>query len=234
MNSILLQFLISLLSAIIVVALYHFFIKNRLKARDDESRMFELESAVRRLVKELPKTSQSINTKSSNNDIVLTKKGKKKEKKKRDNSAMRVYDSNDSSSIVINEAIDKTKEDFEVKETIKEEVEANQEKMNEPTPSETKYTSLTISDGKLVEATIGQTVYYRSWLQKGRIFFEFYCERSRMMKAINNRSAILDPCCIKDESSVLPDQANYVENIRPGELDSDYSIIKKTTIKFIK
>lgn len=96
----------------------------------------------------------------------------------------------------------------------------------------TNFTLLSISEGKLVEVAFGQTSYYRAWRQKDKIFFEFFCDAQRIQKAINNRSAIIDPCCIKDDQSVEPDKATSIMTVRKGELDNNFNILLKAKIKF--
>ena len=232
MNSILTQIFISLFISFIVLLLYHFIMQRKwTNKREVDSRLFELESAVRRLSNNLPTANNSGSDLSKNKDILMVKDGKKKDKKKHDRNPNKRDNSNHVSQLEdnnLNDAEDNTSEVMQLREN------PSVAEPQKPGSIEVKYTNLTISDGKLVEASIGQTAYYRSWLQKGKILFEFNGERQRMKKAIYNRTAILDPFCLKDASSILPEEANYLETIHPGELDSDYNIIKKATIKYLR
>jgi hypothetical protein len=197
--------------------------------REVNSRLFELESAVRRLSNGLS-TKDTGSDSSKDKGIIVVKGSKKKDKKKHERNSNQIASADNPSQFEERDLY----EEENVSEGVQTKEDSSIEEPRKTTSNDVKYISLTISDGKLVEASFGQTAYYRSWQQKGKYFFEFNCERQRMKKAINNRTAILDPCCNKESSSVLPDEANYIESIRPGELDSDFNIIKKATIKFIR
>ena len=106
------------------------------------------------------------------------------------------------------------------------------EEQIESKPADAKFTYLSVSEGKLVEVSTRQASYYRAWKHKGRIFFEFFCDPQKVKKAINNRSAIIDPCCVKAESSKEPDISSNIVTIRQGELDNSFNIKTKVTIKF--
>lgn len=232
MNNIFIQIIISFLSSLIVVALYHVLIKKWLNKKEVESRLFELESAVRRISNDISVSKKSsISESSKSNGIEIVKGGKKKDKRKQDRNYGRTADSDEQTNTESRALLEEVENTSEV---VEDNATPIIEEPKKAGTREVKYINLTISDGKLVEASIGQTTYYRSWHHKDKIFFEFYCERNTMKKAIYNRTAILDPCCNKDASSVLPDEANYIETLRPGELDSDFNIIKKATIKFIR
>lgn len=97
-------------------------------------------------------------------------------------------------------------------------------------PENVKYTDLSVVDGKLVPWSLGKTSYYHYWEYDGRYFFEFSCEKSKVAKAINNRSAVIDPFCQKDSSSVAVDAANDIITDKFGELDSELNVISKSTI----
>ncbi|MGM9799849.1 MAG: hypothetical protein ACI30M_04110 [Muribaculaceae bacterium] len=94
------------------------------------------------------------------------------------------------------------------------------------------YILLSISDGRLVQASSSQTPYYRAWRQGGRLLYEFYCDSQKVKKAINNCSAIIAPFCLKDVKSVELNQAEAIKTVQFGELDSNYEILNKTIIKF--
>ena len=100
-------------------------------------------------------------------------------------------------------------------------------------PTNVEYTLLTVVDRKLVPQQLGQTAYYRCWHDGGKIWFEFSCDSSKVKKVILNRDSIIAPCCVKDVNSLEPNDANDIETIEFGELDSNYQIISKSTIKYI-
>lgn len=97
-------------------------------------------------------------------------------------------------------------------------------------PENVTYTDLAVVDGKLVPWSMGKTSYYHYWEYEGRYFFEFFCEQTKAAKAINNRSAIIDPFCQKDSSSVAVDKANSMIIDKFGELDSELNVISKSII----
>lgn len=98
-------------------------------------------------------------------------------------------------------------------------------------PENVEYTALTVTDGKLTLASPSQVSYYRAWEIEGDIFYEFYSDKTA--KAINNRSAIIEPFCEKEPTSIPADQASHVETVLYGFLNKDYSVKTKTTIKFV-
>jgi len=102
----------------------------------------------------------------------------------------------------------------------------------ESKPENVLYHDLAVSDGRLIPCAIGQTAYYHYWNYKGRKFFEFYCEPSKVAKAVNNRSAIIDPFCQKTSGSVNVDQSKSMEIIEFGELDDNLNIISKSIISY--
>lgn len=99
-------------------------------------------------------------------------------------------------------------------------------------PENVVYTNMAVSEGHLVPHTVGQTYYYHSWEYDGRYFFEFYCDQSKMTKAINNRSVLLEPFCQKEANSASVDEAKSVEIIEYGEIDKEFNIISKSVIRF--
>lgn len=117
-------------------------------------------------------------------------------------------------------------------QTLDNQENVRQEAQIETKPIATQYTYLSVSEGKLVEVTPGQASYYRAWKHKGRILFEFFCDPQKVKKVINNRSAIIDPCCVKADSSKEPDNASSIVIVRHGELDDSFRIKTKVTIKF--
>lgn len=101
-------------------------------------------------------------------------------------------------------------------------------------PEIVTYCDLAVSDGHLVSCAVGQTTYFRSWEYDGKYYFEFYCEPSKVLKAFNNRSVIIDPFCQKDNDSVPVDEAKTLTTIEFGEIDANFNIIRKSTVRFDK
>ena len=93
----------------------------------------------------------------------------------------------------------------------------------------TSYNDLTVVNGNLIKAESEQTTYYRMWCEGGEILFEFV-NNDRTRKAINNRTIIIEPFCIKLEDSKSPDTSEMIETITPGILNDDYSLRKKAEI----
>lgn len=94
------------------------------------------------------------------------------------------------------------------------------------------YIYLNVSDGKLVPSN-KQTSYYRVWRENGNLLYEFYCDESKMKKAINNRSVLIDPFCMKEKNSVEADLAKQIISNKPGKLDENFTVLDPTIIKFI-
>lgn len=94
-----------------------------------------------------------------------------------------------------------------------------------------EFVALTVTDGQLSIALPSQVAYYRAWTSNGKIFYEFYSEKTA--KAINNRNAIIEPFCEKDPTSVQVDKASAIETCQFGTLNSDYTLNTKTIIKFV-
>lgn len=99
-------------------------------------------------------------------------------------------------------------------------------------PENVTYINLGVSDGKLVPCSVGQTSYYRYWEYEGRFFYEFFCEPSKVAKAVNNRSVIIDPFCQKDSDSVAVDESKSMTINEFGELDGNLNIISKSIISY--
>ena len=99
-------------------------------------------------------------------------------------------------------------------------------------PSNVTFTTLAVSEGRLVPNTVGQTAYYRSWEYEGRFFFEFFCDKSKTEKAINNHYVIIDPFCQRSVNSKPIDTAKRMTNMEYGEIDSNYTVISKSIILF--
>ena len=91
------------------------------------------------------------------------------------------------------------------------------------------YDELTVKNGILIKVEPNDTIYYCSWNRKGKKYFKFV-NNERTRKAINNRTVIIDPFCIKQEGSKSPDLSEEIETIIPGILSEDYSIIRKAEI----
>nr|WP_311521887.1 hypothetical protein [uncultured Porphyromonas sp.] len=94
------------------------------------------------------------------------------------------------------------------------------------------YTYLSVEEGRFVESTLGKTSYYRYRVINDRLFFEFFCEDSRVSKAINNHSAIIDPFCIRTDDSKPYNEAKFIETREKGELDSNLDIMSKPLVHF--
>jgi len=116
--------------------------------------------------------------------------------------------------------------------------EDNNEKTDAANSNNTNYSSLVrqfnfielaVINGNLVKAESEQTTYYRSWREKGQILFEFV-NNDRTRKAINNRTIIIEPFCIKLESSKSPDNSEEIETKTPGILNDDFTLKKKAEI----
>lgn len=130
------------------------------------------------------------------------------------------------------ERVRKKQEEFDRKATLAEGIKKQTFNPLISKPADVSYQALAVSDGKLCPCEIGQTQYYRCWEYEGRLFFEFYCDKSKAAKAINNRSAILDPFCVKNPNSVPVDSAKSMVIEEFGELDNDYNVLSKSQIKF--
>lgn len=98
-----------------------------------------------------------------------------------------------------------------------------------PVVSQTDYNDLTVLNGNLVKAEYEHTIYYHSWRSDGKLLYEFV-NNERTRKAINNRTIIIEPFCIKQESSKSPDVSEEIETMVPGILNEDYTIAKKAEI----
>lgn len=99
-------------------------------------------------------------------------------------------------------------------------------------PTDDSYLFLKVSDGKLV---LSDTIsYYRAWLFNNVLYYEFYCDKSKIAKVINNRSALLEPFCEKDLTSEDANNATSILSIKPGILENNsYEITEKTIIKLV-
>ena len=98
-----------------------------------------------------------------------------------------------------------------------------------PLVGQPNYNELAVINGNLVKAETEQTTYYRAWREKGLILFEFV-NNDRTRKAINNRTIIIEPFCMKLESSKSPDTSEEIETKTPGILNDDYTLRKKAEI----
>lgn len=87
---------------------------------------------------------------------------------------------------------------------------------------------LAVINGCLVKEESEQT-YYRAWKENGQMLFEFV-NNDRTRKAINNRTIIVEPFCIKLESSKSPDASEEIETKTPGILNDDFTLRKKAEI----
>ena len=111
----------------------------------------------------------------------------------------------------------------------KKDVDENKNTNSNPLVGQLNYIELAVINGNLVEAESEQTTYYRAWRENGQILFEFV-NNDRTRKAINNRTIIIEPFCIKLEYSKSPDVSVEIETITPGFLNDDYTLRKKAEI----
>jgi hypothetical protein len=99
-------------------------------------------------------------------------------------------------------------------------------------PENVSYQYLAVSDGRLVPCAVGQTPYYHYWEYEGKFYYEFFCDPSKVAKAVNNRSVIIDPFCQKDSDSVNVDKSKSMKIVEFGELDENINIITKSIISY--
>ena len=127
---------------------------------------------------------------------------------------------------------DEKQERYVKKKNIKE----NGKLLEEPSvrSADVEYTYMKVSDGKLEKSDTNQTSYYRAWKQNGKYYYEFFCEETKVAKAINNRGVLIEPFCVKSLDSINPDEAENIETKSPGIIDiTNNSIISKTIVKYI-
>ena len=121
-------------------------------------------------------------------------------------------------------------------ETVTSSVKKVEDKKINTKESKTKldrnYINLTIRDSRLVEVEAYEPTYYRTWLENGKYYFEFV-ESERIQKVINNRFTIIEPFCDNSSDSNHPDESTQICVIQPGELNSEYNVIKKVVIKYL-
>lgn len=87
------------------------------------------------------------------------------------------------------------------------------------------------SGGKLKQAEIGDIVYYKAWEDNGKLYFVFV-NSERTLKAINNRTTIIEPFCDNVGSVKSPDSADSIEIVQEGVLSSDFQVLEKVKIKY--
>ena len=104
----------------------------------------------------------------------------------------------------------------------------NNKTNSNPLVGKMNFIELAVINGSLVKEESEQT-YYRAWRENGQIMFEFV-NNDRTRKAINNRTIIIEPFCIKQESSKSPDVSKEIETKTPGILNDDYTLRKKAEI----
>ncbi len=101
-------------------------------------------------------------------------------------------------------------------------------------PDDVSYIFLKAVDRKLVESDASSS-YYRAWEYGNVLYYEFHCDRTRIQKAINNRSVLVEPFSVKDGSSIEVDESTDILTTKPGRLDPEsYEIIEKAIIKYVK
>lgn len=106
---------------------------------------------------------------------------------------------------------------------------ADNNRNSNPLVRQYNFIELAVINGSLVKAESEQTTYYRSWRENEQIMFEFV-NNDRTRKAINNRTVIIEPFCIKLESSKSPDNSEEIETKTPGILNDDFTLKKKAEI----
>lgn len=104
----------------------------------------------------------------------------------------------------------------------------NKKTNSNPLVGKVNYIELAVINGCLVKEDSEQT-YYRAWRENGQLLFEFV-NNDRTRKAINNRTIIVEPFCIKLENSKSPDLSEEIETKTPGILNDDYTLRKKAEI----
>lgn len=93
------------------------------------------------------------------------------------------------------------------------------------------FEKLTVQDGKLVKADIGQAIYYVMWKEGNKNLFKFV-NNDKTRKAINNRTIIIEPFCDIIKFSKYPDESNFIEVCTPGIVTDNFSVIKKIKIQY--
>lgn len=104
----------------------------------------------------------------------------------------------------------------------------NNKTNSNPLVGKFNFIELAVINGSLVKEESEQT-YYRAWRENGHLLFEFV-NNDRTRKAINNRTIIVEPFCIKLESSKSPDLSEEIETKTPGILNDDFTLRKKAEI----
>lgn len=100
-----------------------------------------------------------------------------------------------------------------------------------PKPNNSQYLYLKVVDGgRLANAQNEDNAYYRAWTYNGILYFEF--SASKVMKAINNRTSVIEPFCDIINGTVEPDNASVVNVKAYGKLNMDYTIIEKVKIEY--
>ncbi|ADY35461.1 hypothetical protein Bacsa_0868 [Phocaeicola salanitronis DSM 18170] len=88
------------------------------------------------------------------------------------------------------------------------------------------------SGGRLKQAEIGDTIYYKAWKEKGQIYFIFV-NSNRTKKAINNRTTIIEPFCDNVGNMKSPNNADSIEIVKEGVLNSNFQVLEKVKIKYV-
>ena len=210
------SFVVSLLVTILSIFVYNKKIRTNYDSRDfvsiDQFRSFE--NRINWELRSKPKSNISSEQKSSSTDI-------------KDSNHIILHDSKKKSPK------EEKQEKYGKRKIIKKDVAVSQSKITTNRPSNAEYKYMKVSEGKLEISDNTQTSYYRLWECNDKVYFEFFCDESKMAKAINNGGVLIEPFCIKTSDSVNPDIATRVESVSPGVLDIiNNTIIEKTTIKY--
>ena len=182
------------------------------------------------------KISENLDLKSEKNDLNTKLAGKdeeinnlKNQLTEKDNEIAslkrQIIELNSSFSSSSMHSNDSNKQDENINKT---DVDDNNKTNSSPLVGKLNYIELAVINGSLVKAESEQT-YYRAWRENGQIMFEFV-NNDRTRKAINNRTIIVEPFCIKLESSKSPDVSEEIETKTPGILNDDFTLRKKAEI----
>lgn len=117
----------------------------------------------------------------------------------------------------------------EKEETSSSEDNSERATMDTPPKTEKLFAMITVKNGLFVEADSCDAIYYKAWIEEGKMLFEFV-NNERTKKAINNRSILIEPFCFKMDNSISPDEADMIETKEPGILSDDYTVEEKAKI----
>jgi len=209
------QCLISLASSVLVVLVYYL-IRRRCSSRSSNIRENEIEELQRQLKDVDIRLNTALTTihgqvNSSQSKETTSSKNRQQEKKRKKQDSTRLQTGSQQTQPPLHDTSPQQAPEA---------------------PANVEYVYLTLSDKQLVPAGMGQTAYYRAWHSHGKIYFAFFCDTTKIMKAINNRDSLIAPCCIKASNSIEPNEATNITTVQPGELDNNYQVINPAIIKY--